>query len=346
MPDLGTPDALSSALRAMQLHGQVFCRSEFSAPWCVEFPRGAAYFHVVERGSCWMTAPGAKQPIEALPGDLVLLARAGGHEIASARGRRPTPLEDVLRRHASPTEALRWGGGGAETHLICGSFQLDEVARGALVPLLPPVLRVPTREGSKPERLDATLRALGEEVHHPLPGTELAISRLVDLIFVQALRYWLERQPPGAAGWLGAMREPRIGGALGHMHAEPERPWTIGDLARTAGMSRSAFASGFTALVGEAPLQHLARFRMQLAAALLRDGLLRPSEVAGRVGYDSEAAFSRAFKRHTGRPPRAFRKGWGVERGAELAPGLDAELSAEVPAKRPRGRSTAAVTPS
>jgi AraC-like DNA-binding protein len=271
---------------------------------------------------------GANQPIEAAAGDLVLLARGEGHEIASVPGKRPTPLEEVLRRHRSAMEPLRWGGGGAETHLICGSFHLEEVTRGGLVPLLPPVLRVPGRQGSDLERLDHTLRALADEVHHPSPGTELAVSRLVDLIFVQALRHWLERQPPGTAGWLGAMREPRIGAALGHMHAEPERPWTIHDLARKAGMSRSAFASRFAALVGEAPLQHLARWRMQLAATLLRDGLLRPSEVAARVGYESEAAFSRTFKRYTGQPPRAFRNGRVIDSVGEFAPRADTDLSA------------------
>ena len=246
-----------------------------------------------------------------------MLARAEGHELASGRGRRPTPLDEVLHRRGARTGALHWGGGGAETHLICGRFHLDEAVRGALVPLLPPVLRVPGEGGRAHEWLDASVRALAAEVHRPSPGTELAVSRLVDLIFVQALRHWLEQQPSGAAGWLGALREPRIGPVLGHMHAEPERAWTIDGLARTAGMSRSAFAARFAALVGEAPLHHLTRWRMQLAATLLRDGLLRANEVAARVGYDSAAAFSRTFKRYTGRAPRAFRSDGIPRLGAE-----------------------------
>ncbi len=343
MPTVGTPDALSSALRAMQLHGEVFCRSEFSAPWCVAFPPGPAYFHVVESGRCWVRTPGARQPIEALAGDLVLLARAEGHEIASVGGMRPTPLEEVLRRHRSATEPLRWGGSGAETHLICGSFHLEELTPRALVTLLPPVLRLPGKHGSNLERLDSTLRALGEEVHRPSPGTEIAVSRLVDLIFVQALRHWLARQPAGTAGWLGAMRDPRIGVALGHMHAELDRSWSIPELARKAGMSRSAFASRFAALVGEAPLQHLARWRMQLAAVLLRNGLLRPSEVAARVGYESEAAFSRTFKRYTGQAPRAFRSGRIADSAGERA---HSDLSPDVPLERRSGRATIMAAPS
>jgi AraC-like DNA-binding protein len=265
-------------------------------------------------GTPRLTARGAKRPIAALAGDLVVLARAEGHEIASTQGRRPTPLEDLLRRRAAPDGVLRWGGAGAETHLICGSFHLEEAAHGALVRLLPPVLRVPGDGGHALAWLDASLRALAAEVRRPSPGSELALSRLVDLIFVQALRYWLERQPVGTAGWLGALRDPRIAAALGRMHAEPGRAWTTDLLAREAGMSRSAFASLFAARVGEAPLHHLTRWRMQLAAALLRDGALRANEVAARVGYGSDAAFSRAFRRYTGQAPRSFRPRSLVER--------------------------------
>ena len=305
---VGAPDALSSALRAMQLHGQVFCQSEFSAPWGIEFPAGPAYFHVVERGACWVTAPAHGSPVEALVGDLVVLARGEGHRIASTARTPAVPLEEVLRRDGSASGRLRWGGGGAATHLICGSFQLEEVTRGALVRLLPPVLHVEGHAGRAPEWLDVTLRALAAEVHDPSPGTELAVSRLVDLLFVQALRFWLRQQPDGAGGWLGATRDPQIGAALARMHAEPERAWTTAALARAVGMSRSAFGARFAALVGEPPLHHLARWRMQLAAMLLRGSDLRTHEVATRVGYATEAAFSRTFKRFTGQAPRTFRR--------------------------------------
>jgi AraC-like DNA-binding protein len=307
-PTLAIPDALSAALRAMQLHGQVFCRSVFSAPWSVAFPPGPAYFHVVERGRCWVTGPDDRPRAEALEGDLVVLARGEGHRISSAAGGQAVPLDEVLRGHVSGTGTLRWGGGGAETRLICGTFRLEAPARDALVPLLPLVVHVPHREGTASEWLDFSVRALAAEVNEPSPGAELAVSRLVDLIFVHALRHWLAQQPHRAAGWLGAMRDPQVGAALGRMHADPGRAWTIDTLARASGMSRSAFASRFAALVGEAPLHHLARWRMQFAAALLRGGGLRAHEVAARVGYDSEAAFSRAFKRYTGHAPRVFRR--------------------------------------
>jgi AraC-like DNA-binding protein len=217
-------------------------------------------------------------------------------------------LEEVLRRQGLAEGRLRWGGGGAETHLICGSFRLEEVSRGALVPLLPSVIHVPGQAGRALEWLDLSLRALEAELHQPSPGTELAVSRLVDLIFVHVVRYWLERQPAGAAGWLGATRDPQIGAALARMHAEPERAWTAEALARGVGMSRSAFGSRFAALVGEPPLRHLSRWRVQLAAMLLRGGALRTHEIAARVGYRTEAAFSRTFKRFAGQAPQVFRR--------------------------------------
>jgi AraC-like DNA-binding protein len=303
----------------MQLHGQVFCRSEFSAPWSIEFPAGPAYFHVVERGTCWVTAPTSGPPLEALAGDLVVLARGEGHRIASTPGRRAVSLDEVLRRNESGGGGLRWGGGGAETYLICGSFHLEEVARGALVPLLPPVLHVRGRGGRALEWLDVSMRALAAELNTPSEGTELAVSRLVDLMFIQVLRYWLRQQPEGVGGWLGATRDPQIAAALARMHAEPARAWSIEALARAVGMSRSAFGSRFAALVGEPPLHHLTRWRMQLAATLLRGSALRAHEIATRVGYATEAAFSRTFKRLTGEAPRDFRRR-AVTRGTEGMP--------------------------
>ncbi|HSG39546.1 MAG TPA: AraC family transcriptional regulator, partial [Thermoanaerobaculia bacterium] len=158
------------------------------------------------------------------------------------------------------------------------------------------------------EWLGMTLRFLAAEARHPRPGAETLISRLTDVIFVQALRAWIESQPEGTGGWLGALRDRQTAAALGHIHREPERDWSVVSLASAVGMSRSSFASRFTALVGETPLAYLTRWRMHLASDLLRSRGLSVSQIAGRVGYESEAAFSKAFKREVGVPPGALRR--------------------------------------
>ncbi len=304
-----SPDPLSDVLRALRLQGNLFCRSEFSAPWSVAFPAGPAFFHVVERGRCWVSAPEAGGAVELHPGDLVVLPRGGGHRLANRQSTNGVPLEDVLRV-APPRQAaiLRWGGGGASTHLICGTFQLDAPGRDALLSVLPHVLHVPGHGGRPVEWLDVSLRFLGTEIHEAAPGAELAASRIVDLILIHTLRLWLSRRSPLATGWLRALGDPQIGAALGRLHQDAARPWTIEALAREVGMSRSRLAARFKALVGEPPLRYLARHRMSVAGSLLREGRLRVHEIASRLGYDSEAAFSRAFKRHNGKSPRAFRR--------------------------------------
>jgi AraC-like DNA-binding protein len=303
------PDALSEVLDLLRLRGEVFCRSVFTSPWAVSFPSGAAQFHVVERGTCLVHAPRARKSVRLVAGDLAVLPH-GDHVLFDRSGQRATPLEKLIVRPGAKVRGmLRFGGGGVETRLICGAFHLDSTGREALLAMLPPVLHVPGQSGRPLEWLDLTLRFLASETSEEIrPGTILTMSRLVDLMFVQAVRVWLAKQPKGAAGWLGAMRDPQIGLAINAIHAEPSRDWTVDSLAQLAAMSRSLFASRFAALVGDPPLKYVTRWRMQVAARRLADEKLRVSEAAALVGYDSEAAFSRAFKRHLGVPPLTFRR--------------------------------------
>src|SRR5207253_4752553 len=205
---------------------------------------------------------------------------------------------------------VRHGGGGAETALICGSFRFEGSRTHPLLSVLPPLIHIQGDGGASSrttEWLSTTLRFLAAEARHPRPGAETLISRLTDVVFVQALRAWIESQPEGVGGWLGALRDRQIAAALGQIHRQPERDWSVARLASTVGMSRSSFAARFTALVGEAPLAYLTRWRMHLAGELLRGRDLSVSEIAGRVGYESEAAFSKAFKREAGISPGAYR---------------------------------------
>jgi AraC-like DNA-binding protein len=200
---------------------------------------------------------------------------------------------------------MRHGGGGAVSYFTCGSFEFQSPAESPLLSLLPPLIHI---RGEAEEWLASALQLLVYEARHARPGAKAMISRLTDVIFVQAVRIWMANQPADEAGWLGALRDPRIGAALGLIHRAPERAWSVSALAREVAMSRSPFAARFTALVGEPPLAYLTRWRMHLAMSLLRSDTLSVSEVARRVGYESAAAFSKAFKRRFGLAPGASRR--------------------------------------
>lgn len=283
----------------LHLRGEVFGRSELVAPWGIAFPSGMARFHLIERGSTWLRVAGAEPAFQVSAGDLVMLANGAGHEMTSSPGARSVALQEALA-DCPDGEIIRIGRGEPQTTLVCGTFSLDAVASKALLAALPPVFVVAGKEGRPSEDLEWTLRLFSTEVTSRAPGHALAASRLVDLLLVQAIRAWLHGQPLENPSWLGGLRDARIATALSAIHAGPERGWTVVDLADAAGMSRSPFAARFTSLVGEPPLKYLTRWRMQLATRWLRGGEVSVAEIAERVGYESEAAFSRTFKRWLG----------------------------------------------
>src|SRR5262249_15636138 len=195
---------------------------------------------------------------------------------------------------------IRHGGGGAGAELICGSFVLRGPGADSFLNVLPRSIRVRQRVRHANAWLDATIRYLSEEAAHPDIGGETIVGRLIDVMFVEAVRTWLKDQPEGAAGWIGALRDPAIGTALALMHAAPEKSWTLQSLAVEIGMSRSPFAARFKTLVGKSPMNYLKERRMLVAANLLRTDALSLSAVAERVGYESVASFSRAFTQRFG----------------------------------------------
>jgi transcriptional regulator GlxA family with amidase domain len=192
--------------------------------------------------------------------------------------------------------------------MVCGSFRFSHGEGHPLLAVLPPLLHVKGQDGQALEWLDLTLRFLASEARHPRPGSETVITRLTEVIFVQAVRAWIEMQPEGRGGWLGALRDRQISRVLSLMHGEPGRIWTVPALAAKAGMSRATLARRFAVLVGEPPLTYLSRWRMRSAAMLLRSQSLSLSEVAERVGYQSEAALGRAFRRMMGVAPGVYRR--------------------------------------
>ena len=309
-------DPLGEALHFLELRGAFYCRSEFTAPFGLELPplEGYLWFHVITSGSCWLEAPEAL-PRRLAASELALVPHGEGHRLRSEPDA-PTPsIFDLEREQLGERyEILRHGGGGEGINMVCGAVRFDHPVARKLLAVLPRILTLdPATSPTQLEWLRSTLRLMALEAEGLRPGGETVITRLSDVLVVQALRAWLESDPAAQSGWLGALRDPQIGRAISLIHREPGRPWTIASLADQIPMSRSAFAARFTELVGEPAMSYLTRWRMHLAAAALRGEGATVAALAERFGYRSEAAFARAFKRVIGTPPGAVRRAGPVE---------------------------------
>lgn len=302
-------DPLGEALHFLRMSGSYYARCEFSAPWALELPAfpGTLMFHVVTSGSCTLVVPGA-EPRTLRPGGLALVPHGQGHRLESEAtvpgiGLFEVPREEVSDRY----ELLRIDGGGDPVTLICGVVRFDHPAGRYLMGILPRLIVLDSDTPLQQEWLQSTVRLMAHEARTLLPGGETVITRLADVLVIQAIRSWLEGDPEARAGWLGAMRDPQIGRAINHIHRSPGQEWTVARLAHEVAMSRSAFSARFTNLVGEPPMQYVARWRMLVARSMLAEGTAALAEIADKLGYRSEAAFSRAFKRETGMSPGAAR---------------------------------------
>ncbi len=301
-------DALSDVLSLLRVHGSVFCRAELSHPWGVHtLGSEAAIFHVAVRGGGWIRVEGEPEPRAFRAGDILVLPHGHPHVLCDPPDAATTHIRALP--HQPGVDGLPCvchGGGGADTSILCGSFHLGPEARLALLPHLPPLILASAGLGSTAAWLDATLRMLAGEVASGRPGAAVVVERLADVLFIQVLRGWVEQQRERGGSWLAALGDPQLSRSLAALHGDPGRPWTAARLARQAGMSRSVFYQRFERVVGEAPAAYVTRWRMLVA----RRGLRRGDsiyEVAERVGYSSEAAFSRAFKRAVGQSPGIWR---------------------------------------
>ena len=333
-------DVLSDVLRVVRLSGAVFFTADFSSPWAVESPvpdmlvsavmpqaECIVLFHILVDGACEVVCPG--RPMTTMEaGDVVVFPRGDQHVMRSHATASTTPITSMFSpgTHDEPPQ-LSYGGGGHTSRFVCGYLNCDQ-RFGPLVESLPTMLVVRSRDdysaidaidagGSRPTTvpqgsgtwLGTTLKYTVNEARTARPGNAAMLGRLTELMFVEILREYMQRLPADQGGWLAGLNDPHVGKALHLMHANPARDWTVDDLAREVAVSRSVLAQRFTDLVGEAPMKYLANWRMQLAKQMMREGAHNIQEVATRVGYDSEAAFNRAFKRATGTPPAAWRKG-------------------------------------
>jgi AraC-like DNA-binding protein len=307
IPDFTDP--LGEALHLLRLNGTFYCRSELTAPWGVELPPfdGRMMFHVVTAGQCWLEVED-EEPHLLRQGSLALVPHGNGHSIRSSLNDETQPLFDIpVERVSDRYEIMRLGGDGALTHLTCCVVRFDHVAGQQLIPLLPKVLQIDTWEEEEGSWLQSTLRFIAREARELRPGGETVITHLADILIIQAIRSWLDSAPDAHRGWLAALRDKQIGRALVAIHRQPEQAWSVASLAKEVGMSRSGFSARFSQLVGDSAMRYLSRWRMQLARAQLMENATPLSVLAERLGYQSEAAFCRAFKREFGVSPGSVR---------------------------------------
>lgn len=304
-------DPLAEALHYLRMDGMFYCRSEFTSPWGLELPEmpDSVWFHVVTAGRCLLVDSSGDQH-HLRQGDVVVLPHGGGHRALDAPSS-PTPVVfDLPHDYISRQYAvLRHGGGGEATNLICGVVRFSHPAARSLVQLLPDVIGVDAATTASDWSWLSTLMGLiASETRHPRPGSEAVVTRLCDILIIQAIRNWIDTAPEATTGWLGALRDPAVGTAIALMHQSPDRDWTVAELAAESAMSRSGFSARFAELVGESPVKYLTRWRMLLATELLSGEQMPVARVAARLGYGSEAAFSRAYKRVMGQAPSAVRR--------------------------------------
>ena len=331
-------DALSETLRVVRLVGAIFINARFTAPWCYQSPRAdtvapllepgaerVVIFHLITEGECHVEMPGAP-PVRLMAGDAVLFPHGDAHRMGSAPGLSPATggrLAEVLSRRPGQ---LAYGGGGARTRLVCGYLACDARLAGLLLQGLPPLVRVNVRGSSAGAWLEASVRYALAEARSPRPGGSGVLAKLAEVLFIEVLRLYMNEQAEGRTGWLAGVGDRIVGAALNALHKDPAHNWTLEELARTADTSRSVLAERFQVLVGSSPMQYLTQWRMMLAANLLSRSNAPLATIAQDVGYQTDTAFSRAFRREYGAPPAAWRRSRLVrkmpaQRSASHSPG-------------------------
>jgi AraC-like DNA-binding protein len=313
-------DVLAETLRAIRLTGSVFLNARFSKPFGVISPeqfdadtplahlRHVSIFHLIASGSCTLEIEtGERHTVSA--GDILLLPFAAAHKFWNGDCREMAFAPDLMR--PGPVEGL-WtldhGGGGETTRMVCGFIESREFLYAPVFRSLPSLLIDRTGEDRVSTLITSAVREILLLADAATPGTELVLGRLMELLFVEVVRRYASRMPASAEGWFAALNDPIVGRALRSMHHNAARRWTVAELAREVGASRSVLSERFSAMVGQPPIEYLAAWRMQLAAERLRNTDDCLSAVAAGIGYESEAAFNRAFKRVAGLAPGRWRE--------------------------------------
>lgn len=314
-------DALSEILRVVRLVGAIFIHGRFTAPWCYQSPRAdvaapflepgaerVVIFHLITEGECFVELAG-EPPVRLVAGDAIVFPHGDAHRMTSEPGLPPASgarLDQVLSRRP---RMLAYGGGGATTRLVCGYLACDARLARMLLAGLPRLVRVNVRGSNAGIWLESSVRYALAEARSPRPGGAGVLAKLAELLFIEVLRLYMnQQQGESRTGWLAGMGDRIVGNALNALHTHPAQAWTLEELARTAGTSRSVLAERFQQLVGSAPMQYLTQWRMLLAANLLCRSNAPLARIAEDVGYQTDTAFSRAFRREYGCPPAAWRR--------------------------------------
>jgi len=319
-------DALLDMLRAMRLTGGIFLDAEFTAPWCVTAkvgpedcspftpaPRHIIAYHYVTAGRLLLKVDG-RAPITVEGGEIVVLPRNDHHVVGSALDLRPVGVERLVK--PAPDGGLArivHGGGGARTHILCG-FLGNDMPHNAVIAMLPSVLTLNVAEGASGNWIESSFRFAAQELAEGNVTSTAILAKLAELMFMEAVRRYAAAQPSQRNPWAAGLRDPIVGRALSLLHGQMARRWTTEELALETGLSRSAFAERFTRAVGEPPMRYLARRRLEQASVQLRECADPIARIAYGAGYDSEAAFNRAFRRAYGVPPAAWRRDGGTGR--------------------------------
>jgi len=313
-------DALSETLRVVRLVGAIFLKGRFTAPWCYDAAHAdvaapileptaekVVVFHMITEGECIVEMDG-EPPMHLTAGDVIVFPQGDAHRMASAPGlppAKPTRLDQILLRR--PRE-ISYGGGGKTTRLVCGYLACDARLAKMLLAGLPKMLRVNVRDSNAGTWLEASVRYALAEARSPRPGGAGVLAKLSEVLFIEVLRMYMNEQSAGRTGWLAGVSDRIVGAALAELHKRPAHAWTLEELAREAGTSRSVLAERFQELVGTSPMQYLTQWRMLLAANMLERTNSPLVKIAEDVGYQTDTAFSRAFRREYGDPPAAWRR--------------------------------------
>jgi AraC-like DNA-binding protein len=301
-------DPLADVLDLSRVRGALMANVRAHAPWGIELPQSTgASFHAVTSGTAWLRVEG-REPLQLMPGDLLLLPSGIAHRLSSEPNGRCRPFDRSMKEEVmTPDGDLELSGHGAATTFVCAAYDYDLDVAQPLMSLLPRVLHVPA-DPVTGRSTAAIVELLAGEIGVRAAGSRAAVARLIDLLLIAAIRRWSEHQPEGGSpSWLTALRDPVIGRVLALLHDRPGDQWTLEKLAREVHVSRATLARRFTDEVGEPPLAYLSSWRMRIAAQRLKHTTETVESIAWEVGYTSEYAFNRAFSRHRGQPPGRYR---------------------------------------